>query len=225
MIPDDSRIQHIILVHYFIAIKSNWLYWSKIYLLNDSIYLILSTDGSAWTAGSNEQGQLSGDTTSRPTFTRVQGVPAVKEIAAGLSHCIVLTQDNEVSIIILSQSWAGLTKPPPIEFSIGYIYGFEKVSVWVTVAFLVSALLWCYQSNMNVILNRKPVFVNSELKCKKIHSISPAPGRLNYIGSISSSSEISEWPQYNTTSKILDWVISATTNSQHQLLWYHMCYI
>ena len=123
-----------------IATKSNWLHWSKISLLNDTNYLILSTDGSVWTAGSNEQGQLSGDTTSRPAFTKVQGLPAVKEIAAGFSHCIVLTHDNEVTVMIFSYAWAEVNKPPPVDFFVGDISDFVKITCLMP---CVAFIFWC----------------------------------------------------------------------------------
>ena len=57
---------------------------------------MLSSDGSLWTAGENIFGQLSGDTTDRTIFTKVQGVPAVKHVAAGPWHCIAVAEDGEV---------------------------------------------------------------------------------------------------------------------------------
>ena len=66
------------------------------------MYLILSPDGSVWTAGENDRSQLSGDTVHRPTFTKVQGLPTVKEISPGFYHCIVLTEDGEVIMMTSS---------------------------------------------------------------------------------------------------------------------------
>ena len=80
------------------------------------ILSILSPDGSVWTAGRNNRGQLSGDTVDRPTFTKVLGVEAVKEIAAGERHCIVLTVDNEVTILIFNHPGAGIISPPSVNF-------------------------------------------------------------------------------------------------------------
>ena len=52
-----------------------------------------------WTAGRNEFGQLSWNTTDRPIFTEVLGVPSVMQIAVGYGHVVVLTNDGEVATI------------------------------------------------------------------------------------------------------------------------------
>ena len=80
------------------------------------ILSILSPDGSVWTAGRNARGQLSGDTVDRPTFTKVLGVEAVKEIAAGYEHCVVLTVNDEVTILIVNHPGAGIISPPSVNF-------------------------------------------------------------------------------------------------------------
>ena len=80
------------------------------------ILSILSPDGSVWTAGRNTWGQLSGDTVDRPTFTKVLGVEAVKEIAAGSYYCVVLTVDDEVTISVFNHPGAGIISLPSVNF-------------------------------------------------------------------------------------------------------------
>ena len=69
-----------------------------------------------WTAGKNTDGQLSGVRADSPIFTKVLGLPAVKEIATGSYYCIALTKDDEVIIRILSYSGEGLNKSAFIKF-------------------------------------------------------------------------------------------------------------
>ena len=93
------------------------------------ILSILSPDGSVWTAGRNDMGQLSGDTVDRPTFTKVLGVEAVKEIAAGSWHCVVRTVDDEVTISIVNHPGAGIISPPSVNFFILDICDLVKCTI------------------------------------------------------------------------------------------------
>ena len=71
--------------------------------MNSTIIRISSADGSVWTAGLNTYNQLSGRIRRRPTFAKVLGLPAVKRLAVGAYHCAVLTEDDRVTILDLTE--------------------------------------------------------------------------------------------------------------------------
>ena len=78
-----------------------------------------SPDGFVYTAGQNMHGQLSSDTVDRPTFTKVQGVPNAKAMAVGWYHCILLTEDGEVTILIWRYPAVGDNKVQFVNFPVG----------------------------------------------------------------------------------------------------------
>ena len=90
----------------------------------------LISDGEVWTVGVNNFGQLGHhETRNRPVFSRVEGLPPVKQLAVGSYHCAVLTKDGQVwplstnvSVTIavsklpfsnMASNWLAENCPPP----------------------------------------------------------------------------------------------------------------
>lgn len=64
--------------------------------------VIAQGDGTVWTWGSNNMGQLGdGSTNARSFPARVQGLPPIKSVSSGYSHVVALSQDGSV------WSWGG----------------------------------------------------------------------------------------------------------------------
>ena len=63
-----------------------------------SLYtFILKNDGTVWSCGDNEYGQLGlGNNTIKKTFTQVTGMNDVKQIACGYNHTFILKNDGTV---------------------------------------------------------------------------------------------------------------------------------
>ena len=78
----------------------------------------LPPDGFLWTAGRNICGQLSSHEVDRPTFTKVQDLPKAKKIAMGFYHCTVLTEDNEVTSLLLRHPTVGVGKSQFVKFPV-----------------------------------------------------------------------------------------------------------
>jgi alpha-tubulin suppressor-like RCC1 family protein len=59
--------------------------------------IALGADGSVWTWGANDEGQLGdGTTTDNPTPTQVAGIGTAVGVAAGLAQCLALIDDGTV---------------------------------------------------------------------------------------------------------------------------------
>ena len=57
----------------------------------------LDVEGSVWSCGSNDHGQLGlGDTTSKVKAGKVEGLPAIKSIAGGAYHSLFLDFEGSV---------------------------------------------------------------------------------------------------------------------------------
>ncbi len=59
--------------------------------------IALKSDGTVWTAGSNEEGQLGvGDKSYRAGFVKVTGIKDIIAVSAADSHCVALKKDGTV---------------------------------------------------------------------------------------------------------------------------------